>query len=183
VIEKKVAIPDGVTVEADKLRIMVKGPKGELEKDFDSPVFNDVISIGKNDAVVIKSTNDSRKFAAMTGTICSHIKNMILGVTIGFRYKMKIFYSHFPMSISVKDGRVEIKNFLGEKGARTASIIGNTSVKVAKDELVLEGINIEDLGQTCANIEQACKIGRKDRRVYQDGIYLSEKSLQSGEKL
>jgi large subunit ribosomal protein L6 len=182
-VEKKIVVQDNVTIEVDKLRVKVKGPKGELEKDFDNPIFNGVITIEKNNEIIVKSSNDNRKILAMVGTICSHIKNMELGVTVGFRYKMKIFYSHFPMAVSVKDGIVEVKNFLGEKGARTAKVAGSSNVSVKKDEILVEGINLEDIGQTCANIERACKIGRKDRRVYQDGIYLSEKLLQNGEKL
>ena len=109
-VEKKVSVQDGVTIEVDKLRVKIKGPKGELEKDFDNPVFNSVITMEKNNEIIVKSNADNRKVAAMIGTICSHIKNMSLGVTVGFRYKMKIFYSHFPMAVSVKDGIVEIKN-------------------------------------------------------------------------
>ena len=180
-MEKKIAIPKDIVVEIDKMKIKVKGPKGELEKDFDSPFFNDIISMEKNSEIVIKSNTDKRKLTAMVGTICSHINNMIVGVTVGFSYKMKIFYSHFPMSITVKDVNVEIRNFLGEKGARIAKIVGDTSIKVEKDELILEGINIEGIGQTCANIERACKLGKKDRRVFLDGIYLSGRFLQNGD--
>ena len=182
-MEKKVKIPEGVEIEIDKLRVKVKGPKGELEKNFESPIFNEVISIEKNNEVVVKCSNSKRKITAMTGTIVSHIKNMMLGVTVGFRYKMKIFYSHFPMTIGVKDGKVEVRNFLGEKGARTAKIAGDTVVRAEKDEIVLEGIDIESIGQTAANIERACKLGKRDRRIFQDGIYLSGKFLQSGDKL
>lgn len=182
-IEKKIAIPKDVVVEIDNRMIRIEGPKGELNKDFDNPLFNDVVDIEKDGEIVIKSDSDNRKIKAMVGTIYSHINNMILGITIGFRYTMRIFYSHFPMSITVKDQMVEIRNFLGEKGARIANIIGDTAVKVEKNELILEGTNIEDLGQTCANIEQACKLSKKDRRIFQDGIYPSGKFLQNGEKI
>ena len=182
-MEKRIAIPKDIVVEIDNMRITVKGPKGELSKDFDSPLFNHIISIEKNAEILINSNSDNREIRAMVGTICSHINNMILGVTIGFRYNMKVFYSHFPMSITVRDGSVEIRNFLGEKGARTAKIVGDTTVNVLKDELLLEGIDIEEIGQTCANIEQACKLSKRDRRIFQDGIYLSGRFLQNGEKI
>ena len=94
-VEKKIAMQEGVTIEVDKLRVKIKGPKGELEKDFDNPAFNSIITIEKNNEIVVKSSADNRKISAMVGTICAHIKNMELGVTVGFRYKMKIFYSHF----------------------------------------------------------------------------------------
>ena len=100
-----------------------------------------------------------------------------------FKYTMKIFYSHFPMSVSVKDNEVHVRNFLGEKGARIAKIAGNTEMKVEKDIISLVGINLEDVGQTAANIERTCKLSKKDKRVFQDGIYMSGKFLQTGEEL
>jgi len=35
----------------------------------------------------------------------------------------------------------------------------------------LTGPNKDDVGQTCGNIEQACRISKYDRRIFQDGIY------------
>jgi len=40
---------------------------------------------------------------------------------------------------------------------------------------VLNGPNLEDAGQTAANIERATKIKGFDPRVFQDGIYIIEK--------
>merc|ERR1712195_300942 len=61
------------------------------------------------------------KQAACIRTACSHINNMILGVTIGFEYKMRFVYAHFPINCTItgKKDKVEIRNFLGEKVVRT----------------------------------------------------------------
>jgi large subunit ribosomal protein L6 len=131
--------------------------------------------------ILIKTGFDKRKIKALVGTIYSHIKNMILGVTIGFRYEMKIIYTHFPVSVSVKDDKIDIRNFLGEKETRTTKIVGKTDVKIEKDIVVLTGNNIEDVSQTAANIERACKLSKRDRRIFTDGIYISGKYLQTGE--
>ncbi|MEM4727737.1 MAG: 50S ribosomal protein L6, partial [Candidatus Bathyarchaeia archaeon] len=48
--------------------------------------------------------------------------------------------------------------------------------RVKGDDIILEGINIEDVGQTAANIQQATKTKRKDPRKFIDGIYVYEKS-------
>jgi len=111
----------------------------------------------------------------MLGTIKSHITNMITGLTDGFSYKMKIVYAHFPMTVKVTDSKVTIENFLGERHPRIAKILGSTKVQVKGDEVTVEGINKEDVGQTMANIEQATKIKGRDPRVFQDGIYLVSK--------
>ena len=111
----------------------------------------------------------------MVGTVCAHIRNMIKGVTKGFTYKLKIVYAHFPISVKVEGDKILIENFLGERAPRVAKIVGNTKVIVKKDDVILQGINIEEVGQTAANIEQATKIKNKDPRKFLDGIYVYEK--------
>lgn len=180
---REIAIPENVSVEVDKGLVRVRGPKGSVEKDFSNPKFADTIAIEKGPGVKVISKSGKRKFRAVAGTIESCISSMFRGVTAGYKYVMKVSYSHFPVSVSVKGDEVQIKNFLGEKGARTAKITGNCNVAVEKDEIVITGINIEDVGQTAANIEQACKITKRDRRIFQDGIFVVGKYLQNGEKI
>jgi large subunit ribosomal protein L6 len=98
------------------------------------------------------------------------------GVAEGYEYRMKVVYSHFPMQLKVEGAAFVISNFLGEKNPRVAKIVGDTRVKAAGDEVVITGINKEDVGQTAANIEQVTKIKRFDPRVFQDGVYIVEKS-------
>jgi large subunit ribosomal protein L6 len=183
-MEQKIEIPEKIEIEVKGRKIIVKGPKGTAEKDFDDPRFNKSIQMKKEDnSLVISSQSDNRKTKATIGTIKAHVRNMINGATTGYKYTMKITYSHFPISISVQGNQVQVKNFLGEKGSRFASVVGNTSVKVGKDEVVLTGINIEDVSQTAANIENICYISRKDRRIFQDGIFISSKTLEDGSKI
>ena len=181
---KETEIPEGVNVEIKEKEVKVSGQKGEITKDFNDPRFNKLVTIEKDgNKFVVKSSSEKRKIKAFVGTINSIVKNLILGVSIGFKFTMKVFYAHFPMNITVKDNEVHIKNFLGEKGARIAKIIGNTQVKVEKDTVVLTGIEIEKIGQTASNIEQACKLSKRDRRIFNDGIYISGRFLQTGEAL
>ena len=49
-------------------------------------------------------------------------------------------------------------------------------MKVKGQEIIVEGIDKEATGQTAANIEQATRITKWDRRVFQDGIYIVEKA-------
>jgi large subunit ribosomal protein L6 len=64
---------------------------------------------------------------------------------------------------------------LGERVPRVAKIVGKTQVKVEGSDLIVTGINIEEVGQTAANIEQACRIVGYDRRKFMDGIYIVSK--------
>ncbi|RLI07546.1 50S ribosomal protein L6, partial [Candidatus Bathyarchaeota archaeon] len=104
-------------------------------------------------------------------------RNMITGVMRGFTYKMKIVFTHFPIQVSVEGDKVVIRNFLGEKAPRVAKIMPGVVVEVQKEDVLVKGIDIEAVGQTAANIEQATKIKGKDNRVFLDGIYIYEKHM------
>jgi large subunit ribosomal protein L6 len=172
-VEKRIDILEGVNVTINGNNISAKGPKGTLNRDFSSPRFNGIVSMRKEEnQIVINSINDRRKSSAVVGTVAAHVKNIFLGVSKGYNYKMKIHYVHFPITIEVKGKEVMIKNFLGERGVRKATIIGNTKIEVKKDDILIIGIDKENVSQTAANIEQACKIGGRDRRIFQDGIYM-----------
>ncbi|RLI24394.1 50S ribosomal protein L6, partial [Candidatus Bathyarchaeota archaeon] len=147
------------------------GPKGVLTKDFShAPVS----ITHENNVVTVKAYWPRRREEAIVGTISSHINNMIKGVTEGFVYKMKIVFSHFPISVRVDGDQVLIENFTGEKSPRRAKIIGDTKVTVKGDDIIIEGIDINAVSQTAANIQQATKIKNKDPRVFLDGIYVYE---------
>mgnify|MGYP000327149349 FL=1 len=172
IVSRRVEIPEGVKVNIDGKRVEVIGGKGRLVRDFS----NSPVSINIEDNQVVVYTDDThRKTVAMVGTVCAHIRNMIKGVTEGFTYKLKIVYAHFPISVKVEGDKILIENFLGERAPRIAKIVGNTKVIVKKDDVILQGINIEEVGQTAANIEQATKIKNKDPRKFLDGIYVYEK--------
>lgn len=48
--------------------------------------------------------------------------------------------------------------------------------KAMKDELILEGNDIEAVSGSAASIHQSCKVRNKDIRKFLDGIYVSEKT-------
>ncbi|KZX17763.1 50S ribosomal protein L6 [Methanobrevibacter cuticularis] len=172
VIKEEILIPKGVDVAIGNI-LTVKGPQGEVSRKFTYPN----ISIKKeDDKVLLETSFPKKKDKSMIGTTRAHISNMIIGVTSGFTYKMKIVFAHFPMTVKVKGNKVSIDNFLGERHPRSANIVGATKVNVKGDEVTVTGINKEDVGQTMANLEQATKIKGRDPRVFQDGIYLVDKS-------
>jgi large subunit ribosomal protein L6 len=169
---RSVQIPENVVVSVDGRKIIVKGEKGTLTQDFSHAP----ISIKKNgDVILIQTGWPRKKEVAVVGTISSHVKNMILGVTKGFTYKLKIVVSHFPITVKIEDGVVLIENFTGERSPRKAKIVGDCKVKVEGEDVVVKGIDLEDVSQTAANIEQATKIKNKDPRVFLDGIYVYER--------
>ena len=123
---------------------------------------------------------------------------MILGVTRGYRYKMRFVYAHFPINVAInKDGtKVEVRNFLGEKRVRHIDMLEGVTVmksEAQKDEIILEGNDIEKVSTSgnfffkillyqffsfnsciAAQIYQSVLVRNKDIRKFLDGIYVSE---------
>jgi len=178
-LTKRVPIPEGVSVQVTGRTVRVSGGAYVLEKTFSDPRTNALISVtNDNGTVVVSATSDRKKVRAMTGTIVASVRRMITGVTSGYTYTMRIFSVHFPMNVTVKDRDIQIKNFLGEKTLRTTHVHGNVSIKVDKETIVVSGPSKEDVSQTCANIESAVRMSKKDRRIFQDGIYMESKSAR-----
>ncbi|WP_099209839.1 50S ribosomal protein L6 [Thermococcus henrietii] len=172
-VREEVEIPEGVEVTVEGNTVKVKGPKGELQRELKYPGVKIFTEDGK---VVVYKEFPRKKDIAIARTFKAHIANMIKGVTEGFTYKLKVVYSHFPVTVKVQGDEVVIENFLGEKNPRRAKILPGVTVKVRGQEILVEGIDKEAVGQTAANIEQATRITKWDRRVFQDGIYIVDKA-------
>jgi large subunit ribosomal protein L6 len=172
-LKKTVEIPDGVNVVLGRNNVSVTGPNGAIVRELWYP---GIIITQEGTQVIVDSPNPRKKQQAMMGTLSSHINNMIKGVTEGYTYTMKVVFAHFPIQLKVEGEYLNIGNFLGEKKPRKARILGDTKVVAKGDEVVVSGINKEEVGQTAANIQQATKIKRFDPRVFQDGIYVMEKT-------
>ena len=174
-IMDEVAIPDNVQLSLSGTFATVKGPKGELKRDLIYPG----VSVTKDgNKIIFKSADGIRKEKAVIGSFAAHLRNMFKGVTIGFKYKLKIVFSHFPVTTKIVGTHLEISNYLGEKSPRCAEIVPGVKVIAGKDEIIVEGIDIEKVGQTAANLEQATRVRYKDPRIFQDGIYLVSKKEQ-----
>lgn len=169
---KEIDIPDGVNINIKDNEVTVNGKKGSLKRKFSHPRIS---IIQKDNKVRVICKLPKKKENALVGTWHSHIKNMVSGVNEGYEYKMKMVYSHFPMKALVKGDSFVIENFLGERKPRIANIIGDTKVTIKGSDVLLSGINKEEVGQSAANIEKATKIKNFDSRVFQDGIYIIEK--------
>jgi large subunit ribosomal protein L6 len=167
-----VEIPENVEGMLNGRIVTIKGEKGELCRDFSHAPIQ--IKLEDN-IVTVQASWPRKREAALVGTVRSHIQNMIKGVTTGFTYKLKIVFSHFPITVKVAGNCLTIANFTGERNPRKAKIMGDTKVTVKGDDIIVQGINLEDVSQTAANIQNSTKIKSKDPRVFLDGIYVYEK--------
>ena len=174
-ILKEIKIPENVQVEIKDKTISASGPLGKNEKFFP---YDFILMEKKGDLVVLDSKKATKREKKITGTIAAHIRNLIAGVISGYEYKLQICSVHFPITVAVDQSKkyVLVKNFIGETKERKAEILQNTTVKITGDRITVNSIDKESAAQTAANIEMATRIRSRDRRVFQDGIFMTEKA-------
>ena len=171
-VENSVEIPDGVNLNLEGRRVTIEGEKGRVARDFGHTRLN-LEHTGST--LKVWAVNPRKKETALVNTITAHVRNMIKGVTEGFTYKLKIVFVHFPMTVRIQGKILVIQNFIGERQDRYADIAGDAKVTTQGEDVIVEGVDIEEVSQTAANIQQACKIRKKDLRKFLDGIYVYSK--------
>ncbi len=171
-IEKIVEIEEGVSVSFDGNEATVKKDTIELKKKF---MFGKIKAEVKDGKILFSAKKASKRENKMIGTIAAHLNNMIKGVQEPFVYKLEIANVHFPMSVKADGNIITIKSFLGEKQDRTCKICDNVKVDIKGSQIEVSSNDIEAAGQTAANLEKATKVKNRDRRIFQDGIFITEK--------
>merc|ERR1711871_486811 len=154
----------GVTVTCKARHVTVTGPRGKLERSFKHVQLD--TRMVSDQKLRVDLWFGTRKQVATIRTICSHVENMVIGVTRGFLYKMRFVYSHFPINVSLAGRTVEIRNFLGDKKVRRIPLL---------DGVEHTGNDVGAVSLTASQIRQSCNITKKDLRKFLDGIFVSWK--------
>lgn len=189
--KQEVKIPDGIKASVKKRIVTVTGPRGVLKRSFKHLSLN--MYMTKEGKLRVEKWFGSKKELAAVRTVCSHIENMIKGVTKvglfssvlvpestspqsnslilnfflqGFLYKMRAVYAHFPINCVTSENNtvLEVRNFLGEKFIRR--------VKMAKGVTVVNSTKQKDeLIIEGNSIEDVSRSGM----TYQTSYYLLAK--------
>jgi len=170
---RPLAVIEGTTVHIDGNMITVKGPNGELKREFPKRVLN---ITSKDNQIIVSSKETNAKTKALIGAFKSHIKNMMAGAKEDFAYKLKICSTHFPMTVKVSGNELHVSNLFGGKKTLKFKMPPTVKSEVKGDILKISSPNIELAGNFAGAIEKGVRPRRKDRRIFQDGIYLIEKA-------
>merc|ERR1712167_485953 len=113
--KNSITIPDECEVSIKARTVQVKGPRGTLTKSF-KHVSIDLYKVEDKTIKVEKWFGKSKELAIIK-TVSSHITNMFIGVTKGFKYRMKLVYAHFPTNVQIngKGDALDVVNFIGQK--------------------------------------------------------------------
>jgi large subunit ribosomal protein L6 len=169
-----VEIPEGVESEYISESSILKCKKGDVEIERKILIQGTDVKVddGKIQLVCQKA---NKKDIAIIMTGAAHVRNMFKGFEEKFVYEMEVCNVHFPMTVKVEGNKVNIGNFLGEKIGRSAKVLKGVEVEVEGQSVTVSGHDLEKAGQTAANIEKATKVPKKDRRIFQDGIFITSK--------
>jgi len=171
-LERTIEIPEGVEVSVKDKEFVVKGNGKELKRTFDVGKVKAEI---KNKKVVLTAKGATRRESRMIGTIWAHLKNMIKGCGEDFVYELEVCNVHFPMNVKMNGDIITIKSFLGETTERTSKVLPNVKVDIKGSKITVTSDSIEAAGQTAANLEKATRLTGRDRRIFQDGIFITSK--------
>lgn len=176
-ILEKIELPSGVLCEYEGK--MFKCRKGHIE--LARLIYSPRINIAIRDGSVILNCERGNKIEKKTiKSFMAHIKNILKGLDEKFIYVLEACNVHFPMTFRVEGNKFVIDNFLGEKTSRYAEILPNVEIKIKGQEIRVISSDKESAGQTSGNFEKVTKIKGRDRRIFQDGIYIVRKP---GDKL
>jgi len=178
-LKTEMQVPEGLDVSLERGRLIVKGAKGENIKEFRHPLVE--ISLEKG-MVVLHSDTDRKKVRAIIGTWEVLVKNMFSGATKGWKGELKLVYSHFPVKLKIDGNTLVIDNFLGEKSPRKVAIPKDIKVHIDQSVVTVSGSDKESVGRMCGRIEQTTRVRGYDKRVFQDGIYITSKPYLEGEE-
>ena len=171
-LERIIEIPEGVTVTANGNDFEVKGNGKETKKTFDLGKINVEVKDGK---IILAAKGATRRESKMIGTTWAHLKNMIKGCGEDFVYELEICNVHFPMNVKKDGNKITIKSFLGETTERISKILAGANVDIKGSQITVTSHDIEAAGQTAANLEKATRLTGRDRRIFQDGIFITKK--------
>ncbi len=171
-LSRTIELPEGFSAKMENDILTIKGNNQEASREF---LLNRISLVVKDSKIELSAEKATKRESTMMGTSWAHINNIIKGLGEGFTYKLEICNGHFPMNVKKEGNKVVIKSFLGETTKRIAKILPKVEVEINGNKITVKSSNIESAGQTAANLEKATRLNNKDRRIFQDGIFITEK--------
>lgn len=142
--KKPILIPSGVTVDVNAGKVLVKGPKGELQRSLPRKIEVNV----DGTSVVVSRKDDTKPSLSLHGTLRSLIANMIKGVSEGFEKSLELVGTGFRAEVSGSFLTLTVGFSHPVKIGAPEGI----TFKVEKTIITVSGIDKEVVGQVAANI-------------------------------
>ncbi len=147
---RKLNIPDGITVSVDNNTVTVKGPKGELKETFSNIIKIEV----KENQVICSRINESKEAKSLHGTTNSLIKNMIVGVKEGFEKKLETVGVGYRFNVAGNQITVNA----GYSNPVILEVPDGIEVESpSATELIIKGFDKQKVSEFAANVREIRK--------------------------
>ena len=147
---RKINIPEGVTVIVNDNVVTVKGPKGELTNSFNKDMKIDV----NGNILTITRPNDLKTTKSLHGTTNALIENMIIGVSEGYKKELEIVGVGYRFN--VQGNKINVNAGF----SHPVEVIVPSDLKaeqVSTTEIAISGIDKQKVSEFAANIRKLRK--------------------------
>ena len=147
---RKITIPEGVTVTVSDNAVTVKGPKGELTNSFNKDMKIDV----NENILTITRPNDLKTTKSLHGTTNALIENMIIGVSEGYKKELEIVGVGYRFN--VQGNKINVNAGF----SHPVEVIVPSDLKaeqVSTTEIAISGIDKQKVSEFAANIRKLRK--------------------------
>ena len=142
---KVVVLPAGVEIKQDGNNITVKGPKGELTREFSSDIKMNI----EGNEVTFTRPNDSKEMKTIHGTTRANFNNMVVGVSEGFQKALELIGVGYRAQVQ---GNKLTLNVGYSHPVEMTAPEGVTFEVPANTQVIVKCINKEVVGELAANI-------------------------------
>ncbi|MCD5382247.1 MAG: 50S ribosomal protein L6 [Candidatus Pacebacteria bacterium] len=167
--KQPVTVPSGVEIKVDAGTLTVKGPKGELSR----PVVTEAVKFDITEGeVTLTPANETQHARALWGTYASHLRNMVTGVTDGFKKELEIEGVGYRAEAQ---GQKLVLN-VGFSHPVEMEVPQGITATVEKNLITIEGHDKEAVGQFAANVRAVKKPEPyKGKGIHYVGEYIIRK--------
>ena len=145
--KKPVPLPKGVDAKIEGQKVTVKGPKGTLT----FTATDDVTIVQEDGTIKVSPRGTSKRARQQWGMARSMVENLTIGVTTGFKKEMELVGVGYRAAMQGKD----LKLSLGYSHDVVFEVPQGVTVSAPKPtEVVIEGIDHQQVGQVAANIRE-----------------------------
>jgi len=173
---RKIVIPEGVTVTAENNIVTVKGPKGELSLEISRDI---TVSINEN-ILTVERPNDLKIMKSLHGTTNANIKNMIVGVSEGYKSELEIVGVGYRFQ--VQGNKINVN--AGYSNPVVVDVPSELKVEqVNATEIAISGIDKQKVSEFAANIRKIRKPEPyKGKGIRYKGEYIRRKEGKKAAK-
>lgn len=171
--KQPVTIPQGVECTFEKGVLKVKGPKGELVRD----VNENVVLTMEDNVITFSPKVGGENARALWGTCAAHLRNMIAGVTEGFKKELEV------EGVGYRAEAQGNKIKLSVGFSHPVELVAPTGITIVteKNKITVSGADIEAVGQFAADIRKVKKPEPyKGKGIHYVGEYIIRKQGKKG---